>query len=937
MRKLIFKTLFLIIFLFLIGIKSNTIVAIDSFPSEIKVTVTDNDKNHGNSSRINFGAGNIYKKVYTSSMTKGQGKALCTAIWNYAPGAGELTQKYCGKIRTCQKAYWTNPKEDQETQIAIGIGTIINKARQLSGSTTGGINGWDYYYAAEFAINRFLYEKLNKSVNSVKDISSTNSKFAKMITAAREAYNNKYNADKILIAEPTLNKEKGTVTTKITCQDKINNVMVKTKCSNLSITVKAGNINVSAKKISKTINNDNTVSLTIDVSEYMKNGTNLTIEAANKKTYYTAQNYVCGYCGGVGETLQNITPNLIKPISTKRTASTTVKIEKNIPPDCSSDLNSKIITVGSSITYNYAELSGLYNKYKNGNLLNVEQPSCSNPTSEVTASCSETKLVSKFVTKVNGVDAYCTLDYTLDSNGFYDGKTTTAGILYKSDNRVAATANVIYKCVAPGTDDINKAPVSESISKIIPKFSIVVDGKTTEFSSKLQADSQHKVENGKLVFKRTAISGGYIRWVFKGKIIYSYQEGLSIGKGNLESIDLGTCDSSNKCINLNYGIPSPNKTGTGEATLKLNLTDTLYKKISSNNINSTCPYEIIEKDIITGFNYRTIDTEEPFLTKNGEERYTGNNWCDSSINNENILDDSIEEVIDEKQDTICHNKNNEIVPYRGDMNKNGVWDENDKELLKQCIKDNNCSVFGNLADVDYSGVVDNDDMELLENFIKSDFAIGDVNFDGQLDAIPIKLQSGDIRGDDSNLIQDLQALNIPYESELQRKLADVNLDCKVDIKDTTSLQESLEKDEQTESPESPESLDSPKYQMSVYSNAHICSAKNKTVENYITYRPNSDGNFTTKTNGKITTRKAEPLYSFTLTPDNIKKIREYNKKTTYDDFSLDCKDSKECVSSLVTTMFTDSSFAKESSGLCKAASEKKEFCNVLSVLGLEDK
>ena len=73
------------------------------------------------------------------------------------------------------------------------------------------------------------------------------------------------------------------------------------------------------------------------------------------------------------------------------------------------------------------------------------------------------------------------------------------------------------------------------------------------------------------------------------------------------------------------------------------------------------------------------------------------------------------------------------------------------------------------------------------------------------------------------------------------------------------------------------------------------------------------------------------MYSFTLTPDNIKEIRKYNKGKSYNDFKLNCTNN-ECVSAFVTDMFTSKEYADNSSGLCKDKSINKQFCNVSALL-----
>lgn len=62
-----------------------------------------------------------------------------------------------------------------------------------------------------------------------------------------------------------------------------------------------------------------------------------------------------------------------------------------------------------------------------------------------------------------------------------------------------------------------------------------------------------------------------------------------------------------------------------------------------------------------------------------------------------------------------------------------------------------------------------------------------------------------------------------------------------------------------------------------------CESDNSIVNEYIKNRPNSNGII--NLNGVNKTVK--PLYSFTLTPDNIKNIRKYNSIYSYDDFLVD--------------------------------------------------
>lgn len=62
-----------------------------------------------------------------------------------------------------------------------------------------------------------------------------------------------------------------------------------------------------------------------------------------------------------------------------------------------------------------------------------------------------------------------------------------------------------------------------------------------------------------------------------------------------------------------------------------------------------------------------------------------------------------------------------------------------------------------------------------------------------------------------------------------------------------------------------------------------CESDNSIVNEYIKNRPNSNGII--NLNG--VNKNVKPLYSFTLTPDNIKNIRKYNSTHSYDEFLVD--------------------------------------------------
>ncbi len=63
----------------------------------------------------------------------------------------------------------------------------------------------------------------------------------------------------------------------------------------------------------------------------------------------------------------------------------------------------------------------------------------------------------------------------------------------------------------------------------------------------------------------------------------------------------------------------------------------------------------------------------------------------------------------------------------------------------------------------------------------------------------------------------------------------------------------------------------------------------------------------------------EPLYSFTLTPDSIQRINNYNKTTDYNDFNLDCykETGKRCLSDFLSDI---DKYVASSSGTCLGSS-----------------
>ena len=134
---------------------------------------------------------------------------------------------------------------------------------------------------------------------------------------------------------------------------------------------------------------------------------------------------------------------------------------------------------------------------------------------------------------------------------------------------------------------------------------------------------------------------------------------------------------------------------------------------------------------------------------------------------------------------------------------------------------------------------------------------------------------GDINGDGKIDPSDVSNLNLSKVSDLDdigKKIADVNGDNNVDQTDKDILDN--------------------------YSKGKldiVCSNNNSVVDHYIKNASSSDSNET-------------PMYSFTLTPNDIDTIREYNKKNSYSDYLFTySKDNscRNCLSKFLTAIGKD--------------------------------
>ena len=249
----------------------------------------------------------IYKKHYDNT-----GKAMCTGFTKDAPNN-----------ITCKPIKW-NSDSTLNKKIAVGVGSIINKARTLSGSTTGGINTWEHYFYAEMAINQFLYTyNGKKDMNNISahvtcwSCVTSNSIYKQLLSAGINAYNN-YDKESVTLSSPTIS---------VSSDNKTVTATVKVTCKNSSGSTVACNLTNKSLKITEVIPDEPSkgVSETITSPTVKKSGNILTLiytktfstafntKSTVKGSFYVqnrvsngiAQNYDCG-------NYQPLTPNLVK-------------------------------------------------------------------------------------------------------------------------------------------------------------------------------------------------------------------------------------------------------------------------------------------------------------------------------------------------------------------------------------------------------------------------------------------------------------------------------------------------------------------------------------------------------------------------------------------------------------------------------------------------
>lgn len=324
MRK--YTKILMAMLLMIIMCISTQVKADDRLSSDFPATITAQ-----RSDLITYNTIRIYKKHYNNV-----GKAMCTGFTKDAPNN-----------ITCKPIKW-NSDSTLNKKIAVGVGSIINKARSLSGSTTGGIDGWNYYFYAEMAINQFLY-----TYNGKKDMNNisvhvygwsgvtSNSIYKSLLSAGVSAYNN-YDKESVSLSSPTFS---------VSADNKTVTATVKVTCKNSSGSTTACNLTSKSLVITGTNEDGTNVSETLSSPTATTSGNVLTLKytktfntafkadstvkgsfsVRNRVSYGIAQDYDCG-------NYQPLAPNLVKTMylydddTISKTSGTT---------DCSITINKK--------------------------------------------------------------------------------------------------------------------------------------------------------------------------------------------------------------------------------------------------------------------------------------------------------------------------------------------------------------------------------------------------------------------------------------------------------------------------------------------------------------------------------------------------------------------------------------------------------------------
>ena len=888
---------FLLITIGLLFVNISCVKCLNGFPEKINVITKEKIYNDGQYL--------MYKDYTTQYNGKtSSGKAICSSMRNYVPSS-TMREEYT------QTAWHSDPETN--LKIAAGVGSLINMYRDSAAAITN-----DDYYYIEIAINKFLTDSgLGGDANNVYGFINKTSleKSVKYENVINHFYNDfssrGYNQNGNLVNINDSSKVYSKIKSVKVNGVEINNgtKIAENKngykleityacyeytgkqiaCDSVTQDIKIGNVFINQLDDIKTDSDGLDYIITADITTKVNSNVSNPVftRVCNQRKYYLAQRYE----PVDDKDLQTMTPNyLVEKYSGKRCSEDnySFEIKKNVE-SCESQISNDPVNNANL----YASHS---NNASYGNrLLDINNPSCDNFKPAVTSDCSRTNLDYSWVVGPNSTvnhvtnpitdkNMLCRAQFSFNNNTIVLDKENKSsesaypgGLIYSSTDGVFGSATVKLECNVPALygNGINGTRLRADVETLIPSLAINIFDKTIELDD---SDVTIVSSRGDCVDNTSNINCTYssesdseenkdFGWMFILNVNYKYPEEYENG----------------------ILVPSNAKSGNIQM-LFTNAVGTVFGPFYGGNIDkdSTCEYEIKPNTFREEVLYRTVDYNNPFnsIEGNKDNRYTGSNWCDttSESTNEDAEPNDNESVDDEIDKCI----------YPGDINGNHKWDSDDVDLLRMAIS--NEVGFSDLYDVNGDGKFNTVDTTALQNIIndKTKYKKGDVDLNGNIDTNDVSLIQLYL-GDQSRL------------NALQKKLANLDDECIVDLFDASYLQLLLKKIESDTMDNSYGSNDfnSSNNEVKSLNGSKECSVEgNKTIKKYITDRPNSNG----VKNGT----KVEPLYHFELTAKDIKNIR--------DNSSLYTGTSKEEALGFIKDILK--------SGLCKLDVESGKSCEI---------
>lgn len=825
----------------------------------------------------------IYEKGYTSD-GYGSGRAFCTLFRN----------DYW--TTDCSATMW-NWDTNENERIAVAVGNMIKKARDITGSG-GGIDR-DVYFYTEMAINRFLYLYNGyNSVNNVANILSWSSwnrvsnryTYKEIYYAGVAAYNN-YGKSRAKFANLNVTKKDDgnvTATGEFICYDlESNRIRCNAKCTDTIsltatysdgkvVTKKAG----SCKKAPDGMYYIYTGTQQFDSPEKIKKVT-ANFKTTNTASYRVAHEYYCN-----SNYNQNLTPNLlgvINPdITVSGSTSRTYKTTDNQQPD-EPESTKCVEKLQAIIDSNYdketlkKKLLELYSQYStNTQLLNFNEPACAvatNCSAQSNTSClnsnfsnssfNENNLscYNNTVTDDNQNVGYCLTTYNLSPTSYYNVQKVHSGQLYfnvKDGEILEGDFN--QTCYFPNGTNLsskNNGKVSDYIKNL--KMA------NSKESIKLSAKEDNNIE---------LKNEGNNKLSYSTKIKYTIPEiWLELGG---KKISKEECENKN-CISAGYGIISQlEKSGREEYKFKLDF--------NNNEKEASCFYEsepeILESPNKINVEFRIIDTNKPFTNRLGKERNTMTNWCvDIDKINKNILTKNFEDKTVNLNNIDTFEQKSQQLNIESSESANSTANDETNDSTENNLSDSKPSSGNDIpaGEVVKGNTNSLNSLQFINRFnITEDTLVSlstvDVSIINSIEKHINNYKNGKIELDKvKERFKSLQS-NIGFGSyyELLDR-GDIYKDGIINNIDRDILNNMAQEI-------SPSDLFS-----------KPCSSNNYVVQRMINQRPNSYG-IQKDSTGK-TTQKT-PKYKITLTPqliDNIKKMAKENN-ITYNNFNLECED-----------------------------------------------